>query len=55
MPALAKLEEVIAALDPSERALVAEDGSSTGLVIDENTPDYGRGDFLIRSDPRRRP
>jgi small ligand-binding sensory domain FIST len=48
MPALAKLEEVVAALDPSERALVAE-GLLTGLVIDENTPEYGRGDFLIRS------
>ena len=40
--------KVIAALDPSERAL-AEDGLLTGLVIDENTPDYGRGDFLIRA------
>jgi small ligand-binding sensory domain FIST len=48
MPALAKLEEVIAALDPAERAL-AEDGLLTGLVIDENTPDYGRGDFLVRA------
>ena len=33
---------------PVERAL-AEDGLLTGLVIDENTPDYGRGDFLIRA------
>ncbi|HEX2503983.1 MAG TPA: FIST N-terminal domain-containing protein [Miltoncostaeaceae bacterium] len=48
MPALAKLEEVIAALDPAEQELAAE-GLLTGLVIDENTPDYGRGDFLIRS------
>lgn len=48
MPALAKLEEVLAALDPSERALAAE-GLLTGLVIDENRPDYGRGDFLVRA------
>ena len=48
MPALAKLEEVIAALTPAERAL-AEDGLLTGLVIDENRPDYGRGDFLVRA------
>ncbi len=48
VPALSKLEEVVAALDPSERAMAAE-GLLTGLVIDENTPDYGRGDFLIRA------
>jgi small ligand-binding sensory domain FIST len=48
MPALAKLEEVVAALDPSQRALAAE-GLLTGFVIDENTPDYGRGDFLVRA------
>ena len=47
-PALAKLEEVVAGLEPSERALAAE-GLMTGLVIDENIPDYGRGDFLIRA------
>jgi small ligand-binding sensory domain FIST len=46
-PALQKLDEVIAALDAGERALV-EQGLLTGLVIDENTPDYGRGDFLVR-------
>lgn len=48
MPALAKLEEVLSGLEPSERALAAE-GLMTGLVIDENTPEYGRGDFLIRA------
>ena len=48
MPALAKLEEVIAALDPAEKELAAG-GLLTGLVIDENIPDYGRGDFLIRA------
>ena len=48
MPALAKLEEVVAALDPAEQEL-AEEGLLTGLVIDENSPDYGRGDFLVRA------
>ena len=48
MPALEKLEEVVAGLDPAERALAVE-GLLAGLVINENTPDYERGDFLIRS------
>jgi small ligand-binding sensory domain FIST len=47
MPALRKLEEVIEGLDATERALAGE-GLLIGLVIDENTPDYQRGDFLIR-------
>lgn len=48
MPALMKLQEVLEALEPSERALALE-GLLAGLVIDENTPDYGRGDFLVRA------
>jgi small ligand-binding sensory domain FIST len=47
-PALRKLQEVIEALEPDERRLAGE-GLLAGLVIDENTPDYGRGDFLVRS------
>lgn len=47
-PALRKLEEVIEALEPDERRLAGE-GLLAGLVIDENTPEYGRGDFLVRS------
>jgi small ligand-binding sensory domain FIST len=47
VPALEKLEAVIAGLAPSERALAGE-GLLIGLVIDENTPDYQRGDFLVR-------
>ena len=39
---------MVAALEPEERALAVE-GLLAGLVIDENTPDYGRGDFLVRS------
>jgi small ligand-binding sensory domain FIST len=46
-PALQKLEEVVAELAPREREL-AVDGLLAGLVIDENVPDYGRGDFLVR-------
>ena len=48
MAAIEKLEEVVDGLDPAERALAGE-GIMAGLVIDENTPDYERGDFLIRS------
>lgn len=46
-PALERLREEIAALSSSEQALAAR-GLLVGLVIDENKPDYGRGDFLIR-------
>ncbi len=48
VPALIKLQEVIESLEPDERELALE-GLLAGLVIDENTPDYGRGDFLVRS------
>ncbi len=47
-PALIKLQEVIEGLEPVERALALE-GLLAGLVIDENTPDYERGDFLVRA------
>lgn len=46
-PALEKLSEVVSALDPRERALAAT-GLLLGIVIDENKPEYERGDFLIR-------
>jgi small ligand-binding sensory domain FIST len=46
-PALARLHEAIAELDPGERMLAAR-GLLLGIVIDENQPEYGRGDFLIR-------
>jgi small ligand-binding sensory domain FIST len=48
VPALQKLQEVVEALEPDERELAVE-GLLAGLVIDENTPDYERGDFLVRS------
>jgi small ligand-binding sensory domain FIST len=46
-PALARLHEAIGELDPTERALAGR-GLLLGIVIDENQPDYERGDFLIR-------
>jgi small ligand-binding sensory domain FIST len=46
-PALERLREAIAELEPDERDLAAE-GLLLGVVIDENQPDYERGDFLVR-------
>ena len=46
-PALERLREAIAGLDPGERALAAG-GLLFGVVIDENQPEYERGDFLVR-------
>ncbi|MGI8460690.1 MAG: FIST signal transduction protein [Solirubrobacterales bacterium] len=47
MPALERVKEAIAELPERERALAAE-GLILGLVIDENQPEYERGDFLVR-------
>ena len=52
--AMEKLEEVVDGLDAIERALAGQ-GIMAGLVIDENTPDYERGDFLDPLHPRRGP
>lgn len=46
-PALDRLKEAIASLEPHE-AMLAARGLLLGIVIDENQPDYARGDFLIR-------
>ena len=46
-PALDRLREVIEDLDHREQALAAE-GLLLGIVIDENQPEYERGDFLVR-------
>jgi small ligand-binding sensory domain FIST len=46
-PALERLGEVIEALPEEERELTAN-GLLVGAVIDENQPDYVRGDFLVR-------
>jgi small ligand-binding sensory domain FIST len=46
-PAMERLGEVIAALPEREREL-ASSGVLIGLVIEENRPEYERGDFLVR-------
>jgi len=46
-PALERLKEAIVELEMSERALAAR-GLLLGIVIDENQPEYERGDFLVR-------
>lgn len=45
--ALERLKTAIAELPPRERELTS-DGLMLGLVIDENQPEYERGDFLVR-------
>jgi small ligand-binding sensory domain FIST len=47
MAAMDKLRAVIEDLEPREREMAAQ-GLLVGLVINENQPDYERGDFLIR-------
>jgi small ligand-binding sensory domain FIST len=46
-PALTRLQSAIAELDLHERTLAAR-GLLIGIVIDENKPEYERGDFLVR-------
>ncbi len=46
-PAIERLREALAELDPRLQALAAQ-GLMLGIVIDENQPDYERGDFLVR-------
>ena len=45
--ALERLGEVLAGLEEGERELAAN-GLLVGAVIDENQPEYERGDFLVR-------
>jgi small ligand-binding sensory domain FIST len=46
-PAVERLGEAISSLDERERELM-RDGVMLGIVIDENQPAYGPGDFLVR-------
>ena len=46
-PAIERLREALAGLDTREQELAAS-GLMLGLVIDENQPEYDRGDFLVR-------
>jgi small ligand-binding sensory domain FIST len=47
MPVIERLRDAVAGLDPAEQRLAAQ-GLMLGVVIDENQPEYGRGDFLVR-------
>jgi small ligand-binding sensory domain FIST len=47
-PALDRLRDTIASLSPREQALASR-GILAGLVIDENQPEYSRGDYLMRA------
>ena len=47
MPALQKLEEILATLPPAEQAL-ASSGLQLGIALDEYADEHDRGDFLIR-------
>jgi len=46
-PAIERLREALAGLEPREQELAAS-GLMLGIVIDENKPEYARGDFLVR-------
>ncbi len=46
-PALERVQQVVTELSLSERLLL-ENGLLIGLVIDENRPEHGLGDFLVR-------
>lgn len=46
-PALERLQSLVDEVDEGERALLSS-GLHVGLVIDERSEDFGRGDFLIR-------
>jgi small ligand-binding sensory domain FIST len=46
-PAIERLRDAIAELEPHEQMLAAQ-GLMLGVVIDENQPSYDRGDFLVR-------
>jgi small ligand-binding sensory domain FIST len=46
-PAIERLRDAIAELDPHDQLLAAQ-GLMLGVVIDENQPSYDRGDFLVR-------
>ncbi len=46
-PAIERLREALTGLDAREQQLAAS-GLMLGIVIDENQPEYRRGDFLVR-------
>jgi small ligand-binding sensory domain FIST len=48
VPAVSKLEEIVASLDPADQALVSE-GLQLGIAMDEYVDEHGAGDFLVRA------
>ena len=46
-PPMERLRELVAGMSAPDRALAAQ-GLLAGLVVDENRPEYGVGDFLVR-------
>lgn len=46
-PALERLKQAIFELDAHDRSLATQ-GLLLGIVVDENKPEYERGDFLVR-------
>jgi small ligand-binding sensory domain FIST len=47
VPALERMQQVVGELSLTDRSLLAN-GLLIGMVIDENRPEYGLGDFLVR-------
>ena len=47
VPALERMQQVVGELSLTERSLLAN-GLLIGMVVDENRPEYGLGDFLVR-------
>jgi small ligand-binding sensory domain FIST len=48
IPAVRKLEQVVASLPPADQALVTE-GLQLGIAMDEYADEHGLGDFLVRA------
>jgi small ligand-binding sensory domain FIST len=46
-PPMDRLRDLVGGLSAADRALAAQ-GLLAGLVVDENRPEYGVGDFLVR-------
>src|SRR5215213_2069996 len=47
-PAVSRLRQMLAALDPREHELLRGGGLQVGQVIDEHKASFDRGDFLVR-------
>jgi small ligand-binding sensory domain FIST len=47
-PAIERIAEIANGLSEGEREQIAEGGMLIGVTIDENLPEHGRGDYLVR-------